>query len=102
MKKMIPIQLQLIFSWIPCLNFLVQFMWLYNCSKMENSTKIFLRSLWPSFAIVIFFSILQAILIHSVVVSKAAEYILSCIIAYTLPLLLGLYVVRYQRRLYRK
>lgn len=99
MKKMIPTRLLFIFSWIPCLNFLVQFMWLYNCFKMENSTKIFLRSLWPAFAVVVFFSLLQATLTHCFSVSKMVEDILSYIVAYALPLLLGLHVVRYQKKL---
>ena len=98
MKKFIPLRIQNILKYIPFLNCLILFFWLYNYSLTEKNPKVFMKSLMIIFGVSIPIVILQ-ILISKII----AEYflvltILNYLTTYVIPFIVGYALIKYQKR----
>ena len=87
-KKLIPINIQCIFMFIPFLNVLVVFMYLFNIHNSPNSGKLFAKSIIVFFASAIvptiIFTIIQDIFVNLSVISFIEVYFTPFFIALNL------------------
>lgn len=98
MTKKVSLEVQRKLVWIPIVNISIFPIFLYNCVKSENSTGLFLRGLFPAFAIVIAYALMVFLLSSTVVQSQSGQTTMLYITEYILPLLLGLYLIRFQKK----
>lgn len=95
MKISTKVQRKLMF--IPYVNTLVMFIWLYNCRKAKMNMTVFMKSLLLIFAVVIPSAIVQ------VVISKLFPNIggiSACIMSYLTSLLIAYCLIRFQEQLH--
>lgn len=93
----VSIKTQKILMFIPFVNALIWFIWLYNCIKMKVSTAAFMKSLLRMFAVIIPLAMVQLVL--SKVFPDTSD-ILGYIMMYLAPLSMAFCLIRFQERLY--
>ncbi len=81
---------------IPYVNALVPFIWVYNCRKTETDTAVFLQSLLHVFAAAIPLMVVQVVLSK---LFPSIGGILACIMSYLAPLAIACCLIRFQERL---
>lgn len=86
MYKLIPIKVQRIFMFIPYLNVLVMFMYIYNLYRYPDGVSIFLKSIWRFFVFgvipMIFFSVLERIFSNVSIIFYIGCYVEPLLLAY--------------------
>lgn len=83
---------------LPFINFLILFVWLYNYSHTEKNSKIFMKSLFIIFCTCIPMIILQ--ILFSKLLSRytiVLNIVNACAI-YVIPLVLGYSLIKYQKK----
>lgn len=98
MKNNFPLHFQKIIMWIPYVNILVLFCWLYNCAKTDQPVKLFLKSLPLILGIGILFALLNAIvtgIAGSDSITASTVYYLT---AYFCPVAIAAFVIHLQNR----
>ncbi len=97
MKKLISIRTQYIFMWIPFLNVLVLFMWLYNYNQMEKRSGVFGKSLFVLFASTIPLVAVQIIVSRLLGDGSTAAVIIDRLMLYLIPFSMAFNMIRYQK-----
>ena len=98
MKKLVPLRIQKIIMFIPIFNAFILFIWLYNYSKTPNKPKIFIKSLLETFAIVIPIGAILSILLNIFSGYKMVTVVLNFIQIYSMPLVVGYVLIKYQEK----
>ncbi len=88
---------QKILMFIPFANAFILFVWLYNYSKTQRDTSVFLRSVLIIFTATVPLAILQIILERAF---PNIRTVLGYIMAYLIPLSMAFCLIRFQERLY--
>lgn len=99
MKKCISVHTQKIIKYIPFLNCLILFIWLFNCNRMKIDYMVFLKSLLLIFATSIPLAILQIILSKMLIEFLAVQHVLNGIFIYLIPFVVGSALIKYQEKL---
>lgn len=99
MKKPIPLKKQLIFAFIPILNYSVWSMWVYNYKKFaQEEFGSWGKSLLASAMAIIPVMFLQIWLWDVFDANETAKKIVNGVIGYILPMAIDLSVIIYQKR----
>ena len=98
MKK-ISIRTQKIIKYIPFLNCLILFIWLFNCNHMKTDYMVFLKSLLLIFATSIPLAVLQIILSKMLIEFIVIQQVLNAIFMYLIPFAIGSVLIKYQEKL---
>ena len=94
MRKLISIKMQYIFTFIPLLNTLVIFMYLFNIHKSPDSIKLFSKSIFPFFV-----SAIIPTLIFTILEKKFINLsLISLIEIYLIPLFISLSLINFQKK----
>lgn len=93
MRKLIPLKFQRIVMFIPFINALVLFLYLFNIHQSPDSVKLFSRSLPGFFASFIIPNIFFAIIGHFV-----SNPIINLVGIYLILICMDLYLIGYQKK----
>lgn len=93
---MISVKVQKYIVFIPFVNCLILFIWVYNYGKMKNDFKVFAKSLLIIGAIGLPLTMIQIIVTNLF----GTAHILDLLMVYVTPLLIGLGLIQYQKRIF--
>lgn len=99
MKKFVSLRTQRIISFIPYVNGLILFIWLYNYSHSKKKHKVFARSLVVIFITCIPLVALQIVFSKIFSVYPIAINIINLLAVYLIPFALGQALIKYQEKL---
>ena len=99
MKPLVSIKLQRIFLFIPFVNALLLFIWLFFCLKYKIKQNEFLKVLFSLFGILFLFVIPLIFLNKLFGANNLIVQILSYSTIYTLPFAIGCRLINYQKNL---
>ena len=84
--------------WIPFVNYLILFVWLFNCYHMEEGPKIFRKSFLIIFGTVLPMAFLQILLSKIFADGSAMQAVINALFIYLIPWVLGFALIKYQRK----
>lgn len=99
MKKCINIKTQKIILFIPYINVLILFFWLYNYYILQVENKVFFKSLMILFFRIFIFVIPQIILSKILGENSQINNIISKILIYIIPLSFGDGLIKHQSKI---
>lgn len=99
MKGMISLRTQYIIMLIPFINCLLIFIWLYNYSRFFKNVKVFFKALVMMFAVGITIVIIDILLKGIFPFSSVMLTVINCLIMYITPFLIGLSLIKLQKKL---
>lgn len=94
--KAMSIKLQKIFMFIPFLNMIGIFVWLYNCIVLKVKVKHFLKSLIMSLPLVVVFGLLTAVVARIFGMNSVLYNVISYVAVYLFPLAIWFALVKFQ------
>ena len=99
MKKVIPIKIQKIISFIPLLNLFILFIWVYNSMVLKVKQKVFFKSLFVTCSTMIVFAI-PFIIMSYVIGEDSSIYTIAFYFSeYLIPLAIGWELIIFQEKL---
>lgn len=99
MRKLVPIKFQRILSYIPIINSLILFVWLYNFIRSGKSHGIFVKSLLVLLVCTAPLILIQ-IVVSCVFAASTLSSICDLIMVYLIPLSMGIGLIKYQKHVF--
>lgn len=100
MKRLLTIRSQKIILFIPIINYVIIFIWLYNYSQTTKNIKVFIKSLLMTFTLVFCLAVIYMILEKLFADVYIIDRCLDVSLQYLFPLVVGGVLIRCQEKMF--